>query len=95
MTDTKAVPFIDRNVSDIFIHPNYKNSHVEQGFDIALLRLDRSINYQKNIIPLCLPTENDIFTSNQKRQLSKYQFKTFLTLSSIKFGNNFLLKNEI
>jgi len=68
ITYTEAIPFIDRNVTEIYIHPNFNNSNAQQGFDIALLKLDKSINFQKNIIPVCMPTENDIFTGKQKWQ---------------------------
>ncbi len=61
--DTEKIPFIDRKVSEIFIHPNYKKTEVKLGFDIALLKLDRSINFQKNILPICMPSETETFTS--------------------------------
>ncbi len=59
VTDTKKIPFIDRNVSAIVIHPSYKKIRLGLSFDIALLKLDRSINFQKNIIPICMPTASD------------------------------------
>jgi len=53
--------FIQRNVSKIEVHKSYNASDTQAGFDIALLKLDKIINFQKNIIPICLPNQDESF----------------------------------
>jgi hypothetical protein len=53
--------FIQRNVTTAVSHPSYDNTSPFLGFDIALLKLDRSLNFQKNIIPICLPKPDENF----------------------------------
>jgi len=61
ITNVDEAFFIQRNVSQIEIHHSYDNPNVLGGYDIALLKLDRSINFQQDIIPICLPNQDESF----------------------------------
>jgi hypothetical protein len=60
----KKRPFIQRKISRIVIHPNYKE--VVSGLDIALIKLDQGIDFQHNVLPICLPTNTETFYSKFK-----------------------------
>ncbi len=63
-TETDDTTYIERNVTDLEPHPKYSNNGEQQGFDIALLKLDESLTFQKNVSPICLPTEGESFTGS-------------------------------
>ncbi|XP_015280486.1 PREDICTED: plasma kallikrein [Gekko japonicus] len=44
-------------VQEIIVHPEYEVS--EEGYDIALMKLDRPMNFSDLQQPLCLPTNED------------------------------------
>lgn len=37
------------------IHENFTSDYLHDTNDIALLKLDKSIKFSKNILPVCLP----------------------------------------
>jgi hypothetical protein len=45
-------------VTEIKLHPNFRfsASHPDR-FDIAVLRLDRPVQYSDNVLPVCLPQQ--------------------------------------
>ena len=49
-------------VDHITLHPDFRYMLTQPDrFDIAVLKLDRPVEYQDNIIPICLPTaENEL-----------------------------------
>ena len=51
-------PHIDIKVKNIIVHPNYI-SRVANTKDVALLQLDEPVNYTINVIPICLPENDD------------------------------------
>ncbi|XP_075585755.1 uncharacterized protein LOC124495271 isoform X3 [Dermatophagoides farinae] len=56
-----------RRIDRVFIHPDY----VDRGFinDIALLHLDRPLQYSKYIRPICLPDAEDSHIGRWNNQL--------------------------
>ena len=50
---------IERKIIKIVTHPSYYN--VTLGHDIALIKMDKKINFQHNILPVCLPGKTDRF----------------------------------
>lgn len=52
------------NVAEVRMHPNFRfsASHPDR-YDIAVLRLDRSVRYSANIMPVCLPPNGFKFES--------------------------------
>ena len=64
--DTESIdephPHVDRKVKNIIIHPKYdRNLHkvFTEGYDLALIELDNPVDYSLNIIPICLPTDDN------------------------------------
>ena len=62
--DTESIdephPHVDRKIKDIIIHPKYDRKKVlTEGYDLALIELDNPVDYALNIIPICLPTDDN------------------------------------
>ena len=64
--DTESIdephPHVDRKVKNIIIHPKYDSEtfiHGTTGYDVALIELDNPVDYSLNIIPICLPTDDN------------------------------------
>ncbi|CAG0890019.1 unnamed protein product [Cyprideis torosa] len=50
------------NVELIKLHPHFRFMSVQPDrFDVAVLRLDRPVEYKANILPICLPEPNTVF----------------------------------
>ena len=61
--DTEAnnepLPHIDRKVKSIVFHPKFKTLTFKSiGYDVALLKLYNPVDFAANLIPICLP-QND------------------------------------
>lgn len=55
-----ADPVVEVGIEKISIHKNYTRRVSKGGkIDLALLRLDRDVNFGKFIVPICLP-KNDV-----------------------------------
>ena len=51
---------VDKKIESIFIHPKFdKETMLTKGYDIALLRLAEPGDFALNIVPICLPQDND------------------------------------
>ncbi|KAM4795950.1 coagulation factor VII [Rhinophrynus dorsalis] len=61
----------ERKVSKIIIHEDYVGAKNSNDHDIALLKLNNSVNYTDYVVPLCLPEKK--FAA---RQLSSVWFST-------------------
>ena len=62
--DTESIeelhPHVDRKVKNVVIHPKYDSKEVlTNGYDLALIELDNPVDYALNIIPICLPTDDN------------------------------------
>ncbi|XP_053114499.1 plasma kallikrein-like isoform X1 [Hemicordylus capensis] len=51
----EGTPFF--SVQEIIVHPNYDFS--ERGYDIALMKLDRPMNFSDSQQPICLPSNEE------------------------------------
>jgi len=49
---------IERKIVEKIVHPKYNFFTYE--YDLALLKLDKRVDFQDNIIPICLPGNNDL-----------------------------------
>ena len=58
--DSEALPVQKRVVTRIHMHPYYRFSPQADRYDIAVLRLDRPVQYAPHILPICLPKKNQI-----------------------------------
>ena len=64
--DTESIdephPHVDRKIKDVIIHPKYDRNFYKvltEGYDVALIELDNPVDYSLNIIPICLPTDDN------------------------------------
>ena len=64
--DTESIdephPHVDRKIKDIIIHPKYDRNfykNIEEGYDLALIEFDDPVDYALNIIPICLPIDDN------------------------------------
>lgn len=55
-------PYVEVGITDIIVHENYDPDSRSQYHDIALLRLQRDVQYTNFIKPVCLPTETNLRT---------------------------------
>ena len=53
---------IERKIAKKIVHPKYNFFTYEN--DLALLKLDKRIDFQDNIIPICLPANDDLLIGN-------------------------------
>ena len=51
-------PPIDVKIAEIIPHPQYNTNDKNQFNDIALLRLERDVQYSEYIKPICLPVDS-------------------------------------
>ena len=49
---------IERKIVEKIVHPKYNFFTYE--YDLALLKLDKRVDFQDNIIPICLPGNDDL-----------------------------------
>ena len=49
---------MERKVTKKIVHPDYNFFTYEN--DLALLKLEKRVNFQDNIIPICLPANDDL-----------------------------------
>lgn len=67
-----APPAIDYEISEIIGHPDYDANLSQHRFDIALLRLDKKVEFNELVSPICLPLDDSLWTTNFT---SKKQFR--------------------
>ena len=60
----------DFRVSRIFVHEEYNNKNFKN--DIALLRLNKQVKFNRHIRPICLPTENVVLEGQAGYVTGKY-----------------------
>lgn len=58
-TDKEPYTHLERRIQIIAPHPNFDPRTFE--YDLALLRFYEPIRFQRNIIPICLPENNDTY----------------------------------
>lgn len=56
--------YIIAGIEEKVVHEGYSVHNVEGHHDIALLRLDRSVNNTRFIKPICLPLAADVKSKN-------------------------------
>jgi len=52
-------PYIERRVKTVVPHPSFDPKTFE--YDLALLKFAEPIQYERNIIPVCVPNGNDSY----------------------------------
>ncbi|XP_050712134.1 serine proteinase stubble-like isoform X1 [Eriocheir sinensis] len=61
-TSDEPYPFVERKVQIVASHPKFEPRTFE--YDLALLRFDEPIDYQPNIIPICIPQDDYNFLND-------------------------------
>lgn len=56
-----APPYIDNAVVEKISHINYRKATRNQHFDIALLRLEKIVEFNRFVKPICLPLDPDLW----------------------------------
>lgn len=60
--------YVEVPVAEVIVHPEYYSEGVAQYHDIAILKLQRKVEFNKWITPICLPIDSRIrsmdFTSH-------------------------------
>lgn len=60
--------YVDVPVDEVIVHPEYYSEGVAQYHDIAILKLQRKVEFNKWIAPICLPIDSRVrsmdFTSH-------------------------------
>lgn len=52
-------PYVERRVKQVVVHSSFDPKTFE--YDLALLRFAEPVHYERNIIPVCVPTGNDSY----------------------------------
>ena len=53
---------VERKIQQKIVHPKYNFFTYE--YDIALLKLEKRVDFHENIIPICLPGNDDLLVGN-------------------------------
>lgn len=57
LAEQQPLPVQSRIVTKIHVHPYYRARSTR--YDVAVLKLDRPVQYAPNIVPICLPNKNE------------------------------------
>lgn len=52
-------PYVERRVKSVVSHPSFDPKTFE--YDLALLKFAEPIKFERNVIPVCVPTGNDSY----------------------------------
>ena len=59
----EALPHVERKVTRKVVHPNYNFFTYEN--DLALVRMEKKVNFHDNMIPICLPGNDDLLIGEE------------------------------
>uniref|UniRef100_UPI0037E7CFA5 uncharacterized protein c1s.2 n=1 Tax=Semicossyphus pulcher TaxID=241346 RepID=UPI0037E7CFA5 len=76
------------STASVHVHPNYDNPrHLNYNNDIALIKLVDPITFSSSIMPICLPAEEDTYTTGVIGMVSGF--------GQIKVNNTRMLTNKL
>jgi len=70
LTEQEPLPMQRRIVTKIYVHPYYRFSPQADRYDVAVLKLDRPIQYAPHIVPICLPQKNEFVSEGTEAMVS-------------------------
>ena len=73
-----------REVSDIFVHPDYNNHDID--YDFTLIKLAEPVELNDHVAPACFPSEEDDLASTFP---PGYHFLTIFLLERGRVGDSF------
>lgn len=56
-----SLPVVDNKIVEIIIHKDYRMNSKSQHFDIALLRLEKTVEFNDFVAPICLPLDSSLW----------------------------------
>lgn len=56
---------VTRKLETVIIHPKFKSN--ETNYDLALLKFDKPVKFQPNILPVCIPEDDFNFVGYSAR----------------------------
>ena len=71
-------------VRDLKMHENYDDKSFEN--DIALIRLDRKVQFTKSVYPICLPPKDKDYTDTRAFVIGK-----FYHFSHVRHGTSYMI----
>lgn len=60
---------IDMEVTEMIAHPEYNSKIKDTHHDIALLRLERKVEFTENFKPVCLPLDPPLWTTDYSNRV--------------------------
>lgn len=54
----ELLPYVERGVSQKIVHPKY--NYFTYEYDLALVQVDKPLEFLPHISPICLPASNDL-----------------------------------
>ncbi|KAF7489899.1 Serine proteinase stubble [Sarcoptes scabiei] len=60
-SEIESLPHEVFTVSEVKLHPNFRFTPQADRYDVAVLVLDRSVQYRENIMPICLPPKDTLY----------------------------------
>ncbi|XP_017494167.1 PREDICTED: serine protease 33-like, partial [Rhagoletis zephyria] len=60
-SEIESLPHEVFTVAEVKLHPNFRFTPQADRYDVAVLVLDRSVQYRENIMPICLPPKGTIY----------------------------------
>ena len=60
-SDIESLPHEVFTVVEVRLHPNFRFTPQADRYDVAVLVLDRQVQYKDNIKPICLPQKDTNF----------------------------------
>jgi hypothetical protein len=83
-----APAVIDNKIISKVVHTNYNRESVDQHYDIALLRLEKTVEFNDYVKPLCLPLNRDLWDKNYYKHT--FEVAGQYQISTTKYLNLFL-----
>ncbi len=72
-TTSESHPHVERKVTRKIVHPKYNFFTYEN--DLALVKMDKRISFRYNIIPICLPGNDDLLVGKSEKGHSVFVYR--------------------
>jgi hypothetical protein len=69
MHDSSAMDGEKYGIAEAKLHPKFTNLSIYDDYDMAIITLNRKIQFNKNVKPICLPSANEVFSGRYGKRL--------------------------